>query len=97
MGGGNAAISATPTSPMALKEKFVWPEDSLSEDIYSNQDWFDEYADIDLQCYKTYESTISSDVKAEGPSMISKMRGLSSPLVKCEVDYEEASNDVCNV
>ena len=36
-------------------------------------------------------------VVTEGPSMISKMRGLLTPSIKCEVDYEEASKNVCNV
>ena len=42
-------------------------------------------------------STASSDVKAEGPSMIKKMRGLLHPSVKSEVDYEEAAKDISNV
>ena len=29
--------------------------------------------------------------------MISKMRGLLTPSIKCEVDYEKASKDVCNM
>lgn len=95
--GVNAAITATPNSPVALTERSARPKDSLSEDIYFNHKSFDKYADIVLQCTQTYESTASSDVKAEGPSMIFKMRGLLSPSVKCEVDYEEASKDVCNV
>ena len=82
---------------MALRERFAWPKDSLSEDIYFNQELFDKYADIVLQCSKMYELTMSSGIKAEGPSMISKMRGLLSLSVKCDVDYEEALNDVCNV
>ena len=29
--------------------------------------------------------------------MVSKMRGFLTPSIKCEVDYEEALKDVCNV
>ena len=94
---GVKADVTIPNSPVVLKERSARPKNSLSEDISFNQESFDQYTDIVLQCTQIYESTASSAVKAEGPSIISKMRGFISPSVKCEVDYEEALKDVCNV
>ena len=58
---------------------------------------FDDYVALVLQCTEIARMTISSDVKLERQSIITKMRGLLDPKMKAEVDYEEASKDVSNV
>ena len=79
------------------EKRAVQPNGKLNEDIYFNEAKFDEYLNVVKLCTTTYESSESSDVLAEGPSMIAKMRGLLDPKVKYEVDYDEAIRDVSNV
>ena len=79
------------------KKRAMQPNGKLNEDIYFNEAKFDEYLKVVHLCTTTYESSESSDVLAEGPSMIAKMRGLLDPKVKYEVDYDEAIRDVSNI
>ena len=62
-----------------------------------NDENYDEDVALVLQCNQTSFDYESSNVIAEGPSMISKMRGLINPAVKFEVDYEETVEDISNV
>ena len=80
----NPYSSAAPNNSIAPKEMSACPKDSLNEDKYFNQKAFDEYADIVF------------GITAEGRSMISKMKGLLNPSIKCEIDYEEGPKDLCN-
>ena len=73
------------------------PKDYLNEDIFFNEENFEKYLNLVKLCTDAFETSESSDVLAEGPSMIAKMRGLLDPLVKFEVDYDEAIKDVSNV
>ena len=66
---------------------------SYNEDYCVDEDAFDDYLRLVNECTIVAHSTASPDVKAEGPSMINKMRGLLHPSVKSEVDYEEAAKD----
>ena len=62
---------------------------NFNEIKYFNDEKYDEYVALVLQCNQTFLDSESSDVIAEGPSIMSKMRGLINPGVKFEVDYEE--------
>ena len=72
------------------------PKDYLNEEIFFNEENFEKYLNLVKLCTDAFETSESSDVLAEGPSMIAKMRGLLDPLVKFEVDYNEAIKDVSN-
>ena len=85
--------STNPSPP----KRSARPKDNLNEDIFFNEEKFDKYLNLVKLCTDTFETSESSDVLAEGPSMIAKMRGLLDPLVKFEVDYDEAIKDVSNV
>ena len=87
----------TPSLECDSKARAACPDGSYDEDIHFNQVTFDDYAALVLQCTEIARTTISSDVKLERQSMITKMRGLLDPKMKAEVDYEEASKDVSNV
>lgn len=95
--GGRIRSSTSPDLPPTPHQRSTRPKDSLNEDIYFDQAKFDEYLQLVHLCTETFENSKSAKVRAEGPSMIAKMRALLHPSVKMEVDYDEAMKDVSNV
>ena len=79
------------------KARLARPKTNFNENSFFNDASYDEYTKLVLKCTAVVESSKSHDVKKEGRSMISKMRGLLDPAVRSEVDYEEAVKDVSNV
>ena len=79
------------------KVRATRPDGSYDKNIDFDEVAFDNYAQLVLRCNDIAKTTVSSDVKLETLSMISKMRGLLNPKVKAEVDYEEAAKDASNV
>ena len=67
------------------------------EDEPFDQEAFEEYLNLVLQCTKVSADSTSDDVKTEAPSMIRKMRGLIHPAIKHEVDFAEATKDGSNI
>ena len=94
---GSSHDHPTPHAENNSHARAAQPEASYNENINFSQVAFDDYVKLVLQCTEIASTTISPDVKLEGPSMISKMRGLLDPKVKAEVDYEEAAKDVSNI
>ena len=50
-----------------------------------------------MKCGDAAKSTSSDDVLAEYSNMLSKMRGLMQPNLRCKVDYSEAEKYLSNV
>ena len=87
----------TPYIERTLKARTACPDGSYNEAIHFNQVAFDKYAKLVLQCADITMTPLSSDVRLEELSMISKMRGLLDPDVKDKVDYEEVVKEVSNI
>ena len=73
------------------------PTNDLSTNRFFNTQKYDKYAQLVRRCTQVFEETKSADVDAEGPTMIKNMRGLLQPLIRSEVDYDEAMEDASNV
>ena len=69
----------------------------VNEAQFSNNVAFGKCEAIVIKCTKIAKSSISLDVLGESRSMISKMRYLLDPNLRCEVDYTEAAKDCSNV
>jgi len=71
-----SSINNHSTDPSS-KMRSARPKGNLNEDIYFNEEKFDRYLNLVKLCTDTFESSESSDVLAEGPSMGLWMSALS--------------------
>ena len=82
---------------LTTTDRAARPKSTLQEPQTFNSDDFDEYCDLVRQCTTVAKQSKSTHVKAEAPSMLSKMRRLLHPSVKYEVDFAEATQDSSNI
>ena len=75
-----AATGSSCAVPIERCARAARPTQNLCEQVNDEQG-FDEYEQLVIQCGETAASSSEKDVKMEAPSMLSKMRGLLDPRI----------------